>query len=130
MTLSQLPVTRVTYDGRDTNAPWRATAAANIAKNRMANLVVHVVDAQGVPVPDAQVSVNMTRNAFGFGTAQAAHSFLPEPTVDGGTTTWDIYRGYLPKLFNTATDENALKWQALAGDWGSSYNLFAICSWP
>lgn len=123
ITLSQLPVTRVSYDGRDAKAPWRATAAANIAKNRMANLVVHVVDAQGVAVPDAQVSVNMTRNAFGFGTAQAAHSFLPEPTVDGGTTSWDIYRGYLPKLFNVATDENALKWQALAGDWGSSFNL-------
>jgi endo-1,4-beta-xylanase len=124
LSLWQLPVTQVTYDGRDANAPWRAVAAANIAKNRMANLTVHVVDAQGAPVSNAQVSVNMIRNAFGFGTAQAGHDFLPGASSDAGAASpWDNYRAYLPQLFNISVEENALKWPAVAGDWGASWNL-------
>jgi len=118
LSLWQLPVTQVTYDGRDANAPWRAVAAANIAKNRMADLTVHVLDAQGAPVSNAQVSVNMIRNAFGFGTAQAGHDFLPGASSDGGVASpdggvanpWDTYRSYLPSLFNISVEENALKW--------------------
>ena len=124
LSLWQLPVTQITYDGRDANAPWRAVAAANIAKNRMGDLTVHVVDAQGVPVSGAQVSVNMIRNAFGFGTAQAGHDFLPGASSDAGVASpWDNYRAYLPQLFNISVEENALKWQSVAGDWGSSWNL-------
>jgi endo-1,4-beta-xylanase len=131
LSLWQLPVTQITYDGRDANAPWRAVAAANIAKNRMADLTVHVVDAQGAPVSGAQVSVNMIRNAFGFGTAQAGHDFLPGASLDGGVASpdggaanpWDTYRSYLPSLFNISVEENALKWPAVAGDWGASWNL-------
>jgi GH35 family endo-1,4-beta-xylanase len=124
LSLVQMPVTQITYDGRDANAPWRAVAAANIAKNRMANLTVHVVDAQGAPVSGAQVSVNMTRNAFGFGTAQAGHDFLPSTAIDGGVASpWNTYIGYLQQLFNISVEENALKWQFVAGDMGPSWNL-------
>jgi len=124
LSLVQMPVTTITYDGRDANAAWRAVAAANIAKNRMANLTVHVVDAQGAPVSGAQVSVNMTRNAFGFGTAQAGHDFLPGAAIDGGAASpWDNYRSYLPQLFNISVEENSLKWPFVAGDMGPSWNL-------
>jgi GH35 family endo-1,4-beta-xylanase len=124
LSLWQLPGTQITYDGRDANAPWRAVAAANIAKNRMADLTVHVLDAQGAPVSGAQVSVNMIRNAFGFGTAQAGHDFLPGASSDAGVASlWDTYRSYLPSLFNISVEENALKWQSVAGDWGPSWNL-------
>lgn len=124
LSMVQMPVTQITYDGRDANAPWRAVAAANIAKNRMANLTVNVVDAAGAPMAGAQVSVNMTRNAFGFGTAQAGHDFLSGAGIDGGAASpWDNYRAYLPQLFNISVEENSLKWQAVAGDWGPSWSL-------
>jgi GH35 family endo-1,4-beta-xylanase len=38
------------------------------------------------------------------------------------------YQQQIVKLFNTVVEENAFKWKALAGDWGSVYNL-ALAQW-
>jgi endo-1,4-beta-xylanase len=46
---------------------WREAARARIAEHRQANLEIAVVDAQGKPVPNANVAVKMTRHSFGFG---------------------------------------------------------------
>ena len=77
--VSALPTTRVTYDGREPNAPWRKAAAARIERIRKGNLKIIVTDGAGRPVPEATVTVAMTRHAFGFATAVSNGVFLPNP---------------------------------------------------
>lgn len=63
-----LPKTRLTYDGRAPDAPWRAEARGMIDRHRKADLTVRVLDAQGQAVEDARVDLELTRHAYGFGT--------------------------------------------------------------
>ena len=99
-----LPMFRVTYAGREPDAPWRAAAQDRIARLRQSDLRLKVVDAAGQPVPGAKVEVRMRRHAFTFGAA-----------IDAGLWTRDTteaarYRGHVRELFNAATIENHLKW--------------------
>jgi GH35 family endo-1,4-beta-xylanase len=64
-----LPVTKVTYEGREADAPWRAEAKKRIEQYRKADVNVVVKDAEGKPVPDATVDVTMQKYAFQFGAA-------------------------------------------------------------
>ena len=95
---------------------WRAAAEQRIEQYRKGPLKVRVLDAQGKPIPDAQVHVRMTRHAFGFGTAVSFGLVL-------GTGYNPTYRAKLADLtgdgrtFNMATPENALKWPSWEGEW-------------
>lgn len=113
-TEAELDNTPFTYDGRDTDAPWRAEAAERIEQYRKGDLTVSVVDAEGSPIPNAAVSVEMTRHRFGFGTAI---------DTDGLRYTFsdadiETYTDKVSMLFNTVVFENTLKWVALEGEWG------------
>ncbi|MEM9882212.1 MAG: endo-1,4-beta-xylanase [Planctomycetota bacterium] len=66
--LDKLARTRLTYEGQQPDAPWRAEATRRIDRHRKADLTVEVVDAAGRPVPDARVHAVLDRHAFGFGT--------------------------------------------------------------
>src|SRR5688572_11201660 len=66
--LSALPVTKLDYPGMAPDAPWRAAAAERIEKLLKAELRVIVKDKAGKVVPGAEVSVRLTKHAFGFGT--------------------------------------------------------------
>jgi GH35 family endo-1,4-beta-xylanase len=114
--LASLPVTKLEYPGMQPDAPWRAAAAARIESLRKAELRVTVKDAAGKLVSGAEVSVRLTKHAFGFGTCVPAH-LLVGPEAD------DKFKALIPELFNVVTLENDLKWQPLAGDWGSKYTL-------
>ena len=102
--LKDLPRTGLTYSGREKDAPWRQEAQTRIEKLRKGDLTVSVVDASGKAVVGAEVSVKMTRHAFGFGSAVAAQ-MLVDPSEDGGK-----YRDFIQKHFNKAVFENDLKW--------------------
>jgi len=115
LALADLPVTKLTYKGSDANASWRAAAAARIEKIRKGELRVVVKDSSGKPVPHAQVSAELKKHAFGFGTAVPAKRLLEKGN--------DKYQQELVSLFNTATLENDLKWAPLAKDWGPSFTL-------
>ncbi len=105
------------YPGAEADAAWRAVAAARIDAHRKADLSVTVLDAAGNPVPDAAIDVAMTRHEFGFGsTMQARRLNNPNPTADNAT-----YRAKTKELFNLATLENGLKWQAWEGEFGSQF---------
>jgi len=108
LTLADLPKTKITYEGMEPGAPWRAKAEERIDRLRKADLVVKVVGSDGEPVKGATVSAKLTRHAFHFGTAAPAEMLL-----NGGNET---FVGLLRELFNTVTPENDLKWQALK-DW-------------
>lgn len=54
------------------NDDWRARSLATIASRRTAILAVDVVDAQGFPVPGAQVSIQQRRSEFRWATGASS----------------------------------------------------------
>ncbi|MCC5830635.1 MAG: endo-1,4-beta-xylanase [Phycisphaeraceae bacterium] len=86
---------------------WKATARERVEKHRMADLQVVVRNAEGQPVPGAEVRVQMTRHAFHFGTTVNGRFLATNPA---GTEDGDRYRKTIVELFNYATIENELKW--------------------
>lgn len=102
--LAALPNSDKAYEGREPDAPWRAVAAERIEKHRKADLTVTVLDADGQPVPDAKVTVEMTRHAFPFGTAIAVPKLIMQ-NADG-----DRYRQEILNNFNAGGFESAMKW--------------------
>ncbi|MEM6458967.1 MAG: endo-1,4-beta-xylanase [Planctomycetota bacterium] len=102
-----LPRTRLTYEGQEPDAPWRAEAMRRIDEHRKADLTVEVVDAAGRPVPDATVHAVLDRHAFGFGT------FIDRDTAAIGDSEDDRrYREVLFHHFNrlTAPSYGAQTW--------------------
>lgn len=114
----RLPKTPLSYPGDEPDAPWREAAEERINELRKGPLEVSVQDADGNPVEGARVSVSMTRHAFPFGTAVSVEWLDTEAVV-----TIERYKQEIKRLFNMVVLENALKWPALAGDWGSSYDF-------
>jgi endo-1,4-beta-xylanase len=100
LTLEALPVTEISYNGREANAPWRAEAAERISQIRKGIADVIVYDENGQVLKDATVSVEMIQHKFGFGSAVDAKRFL----------TNTVYRNKVYELFNEVVLENDLKW--------------------
>jgi GH35 family endo-1,4-beta-xylanase/peptidoglycan/xylan/chitin deacetylase (PgdA/CDA1 family) len=92
------------YAGHEADAPWRQEALERIEKIRKADIDIQVVDASGKPVVDVDVSVDMTRHSFGWGTALYAWIFA------GNNENSRIYREKFLELFNLMVPENGLKW--------------------
>ena len=121
MKLSDLPESKVTYKGREADSAWRKEALARIEKIRKAELVVEVIDANGKPVPDAEVKVEMQRQAFRFGNTVDSHmlgapekSFPYTKTRKGQkyVTTWEDaqkYREVVKDNFNMVTFESEFR---------------------
>lgn len=103
------------YPGMEPDAPWRAEAATRIDANRKANMRVNVTDAFGNPITGANVSINMTKHEFGFGTAVRSRLLYDtDPAVNTN------YKNKLEELFNIVVTENNLKWANWPED-GNSY---------
>jgi GH35 family endo-1,4-beta-xylanase len=102
--LADLPRATVHYRGREADAPWRKAAADRIARHRMGDLKVEVVNAAGEPVAGAVVQIRMTRQAFAIGAAVAAAALLKEGP-DG-----QKYRQFIESNCNRVVFENDLKW--------------------
>lgn len=101
-----LPINRITYPGREPNAPWRAAAAARIRKYRMGDLSVAVSDGAGHPVRGASVHFAMRKHLYRFG-GFAGFDLAVAPGPDG-----DKLRETFLQTFNFAT--SPLYW----ADWG------------
>jgi len=100
-----LPITRSTYPGRGADAAWRAAALTRIDRIRKGDLTIEVVDANGQPVPDAEVTVAMQRHAFGFGSAINPVAFAD------GDEDYERYLRVFEQHFNKAATEGGLRWQ-------------------
>ncbi len=133
--LADLPQTgRDRYPGQASDAPWRAAAQQQIQAVRQADLTVHVVDAAGWPVPNADVHVAMQRHAFGFGTAVRVNALQETPLL--GEADRALYRQRLLDLdgrghgFNVAIIENGLKWTTWeADDWTTQADTAGALAW-
>jgi endo-1,4-beta-xylanase len=104
--VKDLPQPQFTYAGREPDAPWRKEAQDRIEKFRKGDLSINVVDSNGKPVPDATVSIKMTRHAFAFGSAIAAKDLM------GITPDDQHYRDVVEHDFNRVVFENDMKWRA------------------
>lgn len=114
--LTALPFTRMTYVGRELDAPWRASAQKRIAAIRTSPISVLVIGRDGHPIPGATVEIEQTRNAFQFGI-----EFRTGKVVDDKDPYLAVQREMLPKLFNTVVFGD-LKWQPRLGEWGPEFN--------
>jgi endo-1,4-beta-xylanase len=113
----ELPSTAVTYPGVDADAPWRAAASERIDEHRRSDLVVAVTDADGEPLPDASVHVQMKRHEFLFGSAISSGIVAMGEEPD----QYDRYETEVTRLFNVVTAYNAFKWKPWEGDWGGAW---------
>ncbi len=83
---------------------WERQAERRIDRHRKGDFVVRVVDGAGRPIEGAEVSVEMTRHAFPFGTAISSKMLAR-------TSENDPYRTWILKLFNRGVPENSHKWR-------------------
>ncbi len=119
--LSSLPtVSNDEYAGMESDAPWRAAAAARIEQYRKANLGVVVLDKNSAPITGAQVKLEMVRHDYAFGTA------INEGKITGDKSQGNTYQEKLFNLdgkghgFSEVVFENGHKWAAWEGDWGGT----------
>jgi len=119
LSFKDLPRTRISYPGRDLDAPWRAEAMKRIELHRTAPLTVLVEDGKGNPVANAEVQIRQLRNAFGFGSAVTSQ-WLAATGPDA-----ERYRQIVDECFSRVVFENDLKmetWEyALTNEAGSSF---------
>ncbi len=116
LTVDDLPVTRPSYAGREPDAPWRAAAAQRIEQYRKGDFSIHVLDTDGTPIPDADVSVEFVRHAYHFGSVIVAGRLFSDAPDDV------LYREKFLDLFNQSGPENDFKWAPWAGEWGNAFN--------
>lgn len=104
--ISKLPNPYVHYPGREADAPWRKAAMERIEKHRTTEITIEVVDAKGLPVRDAKISVELKRHAFAFGTAVKAKLMM------GDDERSKKYRDVVDQNFSAIVLENDLKTEA------------------
>ena len=118
-TVDDLPISthHMDYEGREDGAAWRAEALQRIEEIRKGDLSVKVVNRNGEAIKNAQVTVDMKRHDFGFGTAIASRWWFRS-----GSDA-DTYLSKVENLvgdgrtFSTVVFENALKWPAWENEW-------------
>ncbi len=105
------------YGGFEADAPWRAEAASRIEQLRKADLTVKVEDANGDPIENATVQLEMINHEFAFGAAVVSRLFA------GNNGQNNTYQSKLLDLdgkghgFNWVVFENALKWPGWENNW-------------
>ncbi|MEM8948130.1 MAG: endo-1,4-beta-xylanase [Pseudomonadota bacterium] len=107
--LERLPATSFSYAGREPDAFWRETAENQIERYRKGDLTIEVTDADGQPVPDVEIHIQMFRHAFEFGAAIDAEKLVGTGADEGLTAA---YRKNLKEMFNTVAFDGALNWAA------------------
>jgi len=103
--IENLPIIKRTYSGQSLNAPWRGAAEERINNFRKGVAEIVVYDDKGRLLKGADVSFEMIRHKFGFGTAVHSKYFLEN----------ERYREVLLNLFNEATVEYELNWPQFEG---------------
>ncbi|MEM6964986.1 MAG: endo-1,4-beta-xylanase [Bacteroidota bacterium] len=131
-TIDNLPeaINNQFYEGWQSDAPWRATAADRINQFRKADLTVEVKNSNGEPIENAAVKIEMLEHEFAFGTAVTASR------LNGNNAHNVIYENKITNLdgaghgFNWVVFENDLKWPAWEDEWlVSNSELVNAVSW-
>ena len=123
--VADLPYTKLGYAGSEPNAAWRKAADARIDKYRKGDLTVSVKDKAGKPVRGAEVSVQMKKHGFLWGTAVSGASFSSGRM---NADTLAKYKEQIVKLFNFSVMENETKWPQWANE-ASRPGTIAVIDW-
>jgi GH35 family endo-1,4-beta-xylanase len=110
-----LPLTQLTYTGRAADASWRTEAAARIEQYRKGDFTLHIQDANGQDVANADIKVKFQQHDYQFG------SVISSQILMANTADSQKYREKVLELFNQSGTENDLKWGPWIGEWGSDY---------
>lgn len=105
-TVEDLPGTKITYEGREPDAPWRDVAAQRIDQYRKSDLTVALKDSQGKPLSNVPVTLKVSRLAFDLGTAVKARDLARD------SENSLKMQAKIKELFNCVVLENDLKWKA------------------
>lgn len=100
---AKLPRLKTTYDGRQSDAPWRVAALARIEKLRKTDYSLQVLGPDRRPLANTAVTVELDRHQFGFGSC-VTRGWLTRPGPDG-----DHYREIVARTFSRVVFENDLK---------------------
>lgn len=101
--VSNFPRIRRSYVGREADAPWRKEALDRIEKIRKGDFRQVIRDAAGNPLANQEVTIELKRHAFGFGSAIRVSSMV-DPSTDG-----EQVRKIVDDLFSMVVLENDLK---------------------
>jgi len=96
-------------------------ADAAIEKIRKGDLKIKVIGQSGTAVPNAVINIKQTRHKFRFGSA------ISSTMLSGSGEDSTKYKRLFLELFNTATPENDLKWQAV--DWNLPMTAKQLLDW-
>ncbi|MCC5848155.1 MAG: hypothetical protein JJU29_08680 [Verrucomicrobia bacterium] len=112
------------YVGQAEDAAWREEAAQRIETHRKGDLTLRVTDAEGNPVPEARVHLEMQRHQFQFGTALSLLTWHGRTRFQHQFTQEDMenYRSTSMAYFNRVNVEDAFTWSA----WESAKNSDAF----
>jgi endo-1,4-beta-xylanase len=105
-------MTKRSYPGRESDAPWRKAALERIEQHRKADLSMIVTGDDGKPAANTEVKLNLHRHAFEFGSAVVAKRFSGESEDD------KRYREIIDRLFSIVVFENDLK----DGNWSPDFD--------
>ena len=94
--VDDLPMNELFYDGMEEDADWRTAAEAGIEEHRKANISIEVLDKSGIPVEGAEITMEMKKHHFGFG------SFISDLLIED-SSNGDKYREHYSELFNVGT---------------------------
>ena len=111
--MSDIPLSKSTYQGRALDAPWRSLAQKRIKAIREGTLNLELRDENGHPLQNTTVQIKMRRHHFPFGAALNPWRLLGESEDD------KQYQQHVRAYFNAGTFENALKWGAWDEQWGT-----------
>ncbi|MES2660258.1 MAG: endo-1,4-beta-xylanase [Verrucomicrobiota bacterium] len=101
--LAKLPRQKQTYEGREPDAAWRTAALERIEKIRKAEMAVKLTAADGKPLSNTEVVIELDRHEFGFGSC-VTRGLLAKEGPDG-----DKYREIAKRTFSRVVFENDLK---------------------
>ena len=104
--LTVVPENPMSYPGREADAAWRKEAAERIEKHRKGTLTLQVVDSKGRPLPGAEISLQLKRHTYAFGSFTDAKPAQTDADAER-------YRKTMQQMFNRVT----IPWYW--ADWGT-----------
>jgi len=116
LTTADLPVTLISYDGREPDAAWRAEANARIEQYRKGDFEITLKNSDNSLMTNTQVEVKFKKHAYHFGSVIVSNLLM------GESSDSQNYQEKVVELFNQSGTENDLKWGPWIGEWGVTFN--------
>ena len=105
----ELPKSSARYQGMELDAPWRVEAIQRIEKYRKQHQEIILVDSDGNKIHGAELSIQLKKHSFGFGTAINMRRMFDKQKFT--EEELERYKSLITQSFNKVVFENGLKWK-------------------